>query len=86
MHSVMWTSRPSLVYWNSTTVTCMETVRRMRSEGVPVFFTIDAGPQLKAVCERDAADGVEATLAAISGVLRTLRTPLGRGAHLLGGN
>jgi diphosphomevalonate decarboxylase len=85
MHSVMWTSRPSLVYWNSTTVTCMESVRRMRNEGLPVFFTIDAGPQVKAVCERGAADDVEATLAATSGVLRTLRTPLGRGARLLGG-
>jgi diphosphomevalonate decarboxylase len=84
MHSVMWTSRPSLVYWNSTTVTCMEAVRRMRDEGLPVFFTIDAGPQVKAVCESGAADAVEATLAATNGVLRTLRTPLGAGARLLG--
>jgi diphosphomevalonate decarboxylase len=85
MHSVMWTSRPPLVYWNSTTVSCMETVRRLRSKGVPVFFTIDAGPQLKAVCEPGAADKVESELAATGGVLRTLRTSLGTGAHLLDG-
>jgi diphosphomevalonate decarboxylase len=48
-----------------------------------VFFTIDAGPQVKAVCEPSAAGAVEAALAATPGVLRTLRTPLGEGARLV---
>ena len=50
MHSVMWASRPPMIYWNSATLACMQTVRRLQSDGVDVFFTIDAGPQLKAVC------------------------------------
>ena len=85
MHSIMWASRPPMVYWNATTLECMDAMRRMQAEGVPVFFTIDAGPQVKAICESGAADAVEATLAATNGVLRTLRTPLGAGARLLGG-
>ncbi len=83
MHSVMWTSRPSLVYWTSSTIACMETVRRLRADGVPVFFTIDAGPQVKAVCDPGATERVQAELAATPGVLRTLVTPLGDGARLL---
>jgi len=83
MHSVMWTSRPPLVYWTAATIACMETVRRLRDAGTPVFFTIDAGPQVKAVCEPSAAGAVEAALAATPGVLRTLRTPLGEGARLV---
>ena len=83
MHSVMWSSRPPMVYWTSSTIACMETVRTLRDDGVPVFFTIDAGPQVKAVCEPGAADNVDAALNATPGVLRTLRTPLGDGAHLL---
>ncbi|MEE4161060.1 MAG: diphosphomevalonate decarboxylase [Woeseiaceae bacterium] len=83
MHSVMWTSRPPLVYWTAATIACMETVRRLRDAGTPVFFTIDAGPQVKAVCEPSAAGEVEAALAATPGVLRTLRTPLGEGARLV---
>ena len=50
MHSVMWGSRPPMVYWNATTLACMEAIRDLQSAGVAVFFTIDAGPQLKAVC------------------------------------
>ncbi len=83
MHSVMWSSRPPMVYWTSSTVACMETVRALRDDGVPVFFTIDAGPQVKAVCDAASADAVEAALLATPGVIRTLRTPLGEGARLL---
>ncbi len=50
MHSVMWASRPPVVYWNNATIACMETVRDLQNKSEPVFFTIDAGPQLKAVC------------------------------------
>ncbi len=83
MHSVMWTSRPPLVYWTSATIACMETVRRLRADGVPVFFTIDAGPQVKAVCDPAVTERVRDALEVTPGVLRTLVTPLGEGARLL---
>jgi len=83
MHSVMWSTRPPMVYWSSSTVACMETVRELRRGGVPVFFTIDAGPQVKAVCTAAAAEQVQDALDATEGVLRTLRTPLGEGARLI---
>lgn len=83
MHSVMWSSRPAIVYWNSATVACMETIRVLQKKGVPVFFTIDAGPQLKAVCPPDAADTVADALRATAGVQDILRTGLGQGAELL---
>jgi diphosphomevalonate decarboxylase len=83
MHSVMWGSRPPIVYWNSVTLTCMEAVRRLQDEGHAVFFTIDAGPQLKAICPPDEADLVRSTLAACTGVVRTMVSGLGAGARLL---
>ena len=83
MHSVMWSSRPPMVYWTASTIACMETVRALRDQGVPVFFTIDAGPQVKAVCEPGVVADVDAALSGTPGVLRTLRSPLGAGAHLL---
>ena len=49
MHSIMWTTRPSIVYWNSTTIDCMHAIRDLQRNGESVFFTIDAGPQIKAV-------------------------------------
>jgi diphosphomevalonate decarboxylase len=84
MHSVMWTSRPPIVYWNSATLAVMEAIRALREDGVPVFFTIDAGPQVKAVCLPTAADRVEQALTGVEGVVRTMQTGLGAGARILG--
>jgi diphosphomevalonate decarboxylase len=83
MHSVMWTSRPPVVYWNEATLNAMETIRELKRSGLPVFFTIDAGPQVKAVCLPAACDEVNAGLAATRGVKEVIVSGLGRGARLL---
>lgn len=83
MHSVMWGSRPPMVYWNSTTLACMEAIRELQADGVPVFFTIDAGPQLKAICEPEVADEVRSKLTAVPGVEEVMVTGLGAGARIL---
>jgi diphosphomevalonate decarboxylase len=83
MHSVMWSSRPPIVYWNQATLACMESVRSLREGGHPVFFTIDAGPQVKVFCLSDAVETVEAVLRTTPGVVRTLRTGVGDGARLI---
>jgi len=83
MHSVMWTSRPPVVYWNKATLACLDTVRDLQAQGHGVFFTIDAGPQVKAVCLPDALQVVEAALRDTPGVLRLLPSALGHGAQLL---
>ncbi len=82
MHAVMLSTRPPLIYWTPATLACLQRVRELRAGGVPVFFTIDAGPQLKAVCLPEAASEVAAALAAIDGVRNVLRSPLGAGARL----
>ena len=81
MHAVMMSARPGLVYWNGTTVECIRRVRELRSDGVPVFFTVDAGPQVKAVCVPDAFDRVAAELDAIEGVQQVIASGLGKGAR-----
>ena len=83
MHSVMWSSRPPIVYWNSATLSCLETIRSLQSAGHAVFFTIDAGPQVKAVCLPESAATVLDALKETPGVLSLLRSKLGAGAKLL---
>ena len=83
MHSLMWTSRPPVVYWNSVTLACMQVVRDLRAAGHAVFFTIDAGPQVKAICLPEAEDTASAALADVGGVVRIMSSRLGRGARLL---
>ncbi|MBT8087712.1 MAG: diphosphomevalonate decarboxylase [Gammaproteobacteria bacterium] len=82
MHSMMWASRPPAVYWNAATLSCLETVRTLQRDGVGVFFTIDAGPQVKAVCLPQHADDVYAALGATEGVNDVMTTGLGEGARL----
>ena len=82
MHSIMWASRPPLVYWNAATMRCLETVRQLQGQGLGVFFTIDAGPQVKAVCLPEHADHVADALRATAGVKDLMVTGLGDGAKL----
>jgi diphosphomevalonate decarboxylase len=81
MHGVMQSSHPWMLYWQPATVRCMHAVRELRDAGVDVFFTIDAGPQVKAVCTEDAAPRVADILGELPGVLRTETVGLGPGAH-----
>ncbi|MDH3815517.1 MAG: diphosphomevalonate decarboxylase [Acidobacteriota bacterium] len=83
MHAVMLSARPGLVYWNGTTVECIRKVRKLRGDGVPVFFTVDAGPQVKAVCAPEAFDRVAAEFAEVDGVLQVLASGLGEGARVV---
>ena len=84
MHSIMWASRPPMVYWNAATMRCLQAVRQLQEEGVGVFFTIDAGPQVKAVCVPEHVAVVEGALRATAGVVDIMTTGLGEGARLEG--
>ena len=83
MHGLMMSAVPGIIYWNSATVAAIGAIRRMQSEGVPVFFTIDAGPQVKAVCLPDAQPQVTGVLGGIDGVSDTLIAGLGDGARIV---
>ena len=83
MHSVMWGSRPPIVFWNSATLACMQTIRELQADGVDVFFTIDAGPQLKAVCMPETSARVREALTSTVGVRDIVLTGLGPGAALV---
>jgi diphosphomevalonate decarboxylase len=82
MHAAAIAAQPPLVYWNGATVECLHAVRKLRADGVPVFFTIDAGPQVKAVCAPGARPLVEAALRDVPGVVELLTSRLGPGAEL----
>lgn len=81
MHAAAMGASPPLVYFNGATVECMHRVRALARDGLPVFFTIDAGPQVKAVCLPDALNDVSDALGRIPGVRRVLSGDLGGGAR-----
>jgi diphosphomevalonate decarboxylase len=84
MHALALAARPGLLYWNGATMELMHAVRALRASGVPVFFTVDAGPQVKAVCMPEVATRVREALQSVPGVLRIHETGLGAGARIVG--
>ena len=83
MHSVMWASRPPVVYWNAATLACLESVRALQAEGVAAFFTIDAGPQVKVICPPGDEPRVVDALSNTDGVEAVLAGGIGSGAALV---
>jgi diphosphomevalonate decarboxylase len=61
----------------------MSRIRELRSDGERVFFTIDAGPQVKAICEATAAERVRSALAAVPGVQNVVAVGLGGPAKIV---
>jgi diphosphomevalonate decarboxylase len=72
MHAVMQTSTPRLLYWLPATLAVMQAVVAWRHSGLPVFFTIDAGPNVHVFCPAEHALQVEAMLRQVQGVQEVL--------------
>lgn len=83
MHAVMLSTRPALLYIREASVGVIRRVRALRQEGLPAWFTMDAGPQVKVLTSPEKADLVAEAVGAVPGVLRVIRSGLGPGARLV---
>jgi diphosphomevalonate decarboxylase len=83
MHSVMMTSNPPLMYWQSATVEIFHQVREWRQSGLPVGYTVDAGANVHVLCLGDYAKEVEKKLRELNGVKDVLVAGVGGGAKLV---
>ena len=83
MHSVMMTSTPALHYWKSASLEVMNCVRQWRVEGIPVCYTLDAGPNVHVICPETEAQIVEKRLREIKGVENVLVARAGGPARIM---
>jgi diphosphomevalonate decarboxylase len=86
MHAVMMTSSPPLFYWQPASLAVMQQIMKWRAGGIPVFYTIDAGPNVHAICLSSWKDRIADGLREISGVMDVLAAPPGGPTHLAEGN
>ncbi len=63
MHATMQTAVPPLIYWQPATMAVLQQVFALRAHGVGAWATMDAGPQVKVLCEAADAEQVAAALA-----------------------
>ena len=93
LHAVAMTASPSALYWQPATVAIMHAVRAWREDrgsredrgwredGLPAYFTIDAGPNVHVITAGEHARAVAARLRQVLGVLRTIVCGPGAGAR-----
>ncbi|MBT3323061.1 MAG: diphosphomevalonate decarboxylase [Anaerolineae bacterium] len=85
MHAVMMTSNPALFYWNPATLRVMQSVRNWRAKGLPVFYTIDAGPNVHVITLKENIAEVKKKLSHLEGVQNLLTATVGGAARVIEG-
>ena len=83
MHAVGLAARPPLLYWRGPTLECVHRVWALRAEGTPAFATIDAGPQVKVLCQPADAPRVADAMRTVPGVERVVTCGPGAAAEVL---
>lgn len=83
MHAVMQTSQPVLMYWQPATVQIMQSVLEWRRTGLPVCYTIDAGPNVHVLTPAENVAKTVRRLKAIPGIRDILQASPGGPAKLL---
>jgi diphosphomevalonate decarboxylase len=86
MHSVMMTSAPALHYWNPASLSVMSAVRQWQEKGLPVCYTVDAGPNVHVICPEVESQTVEKKLREIAGVMDILVAKVGGAAKIINGD
>ena len=83
MHGVMMSSHPPLYYWSPTTMALILAAPEWRAAGLPVYFTIDAGPNVHFICEAEHAADAAAQIRKIPGVQDVIISGPGGPARLI---
>lgn len=79
LHLIAMSSKPPIFYWKPGTVQVLETLRRMRRDGVAAWATMDAGANVHVICTPRSEASVAAALQALSGVCGVLLDGVGEG-------
>ena len=83
MHAVMMTSRPPLMYWQAATIDIFHVVREWRASGLPVAYTVDAGPNVHVLCPLEVQEEATHRLRELPGVTDVLLAKVGGPAWLV---
>ncbi len=83
MHATMLGANPPLSYWEPDSVVVMQMVRELRREGIPCYFTMDAGPNVKIICRLSQSNIIKARLEQIFKTEQIIVTGPGAGITVL---
>jgi diphosphomevalonate decarboxylase len=61
MHGTTLAAHPPFTYWSPDSLKAMQAVRELRNNGVPCYFTMDAGPNVKVLVQKEHLATVQQT-------------------------
>src|SRR3990172_1000115 len=82
MLPVMMPPTPPLFYWEPASIEIMKAVPEWRRSGLPVCYTLDAGPNVHLLCPEESVAEVRSRLEDIPGILQILTAAARGGAHV----
>jgi diphosphomevalonate decarboxylase len=83
MHEVMRTSNPSINYMTNKTIDCINAIESIRNSGFDLFYTVDAGPQVKIICKTEDNGLIQERVSSLPSVRQTLIANIGYGARVI---
>ncbi len=83
MHATTLAANPPFTYWCDTTLAVMQSVQELRENGVPAYFTIDAGPNVKVLYLPENEETIQSTLREINGVDDVIASRAGQGVSYI---
>jgi len=83
MHATTLGAKPPFTYWTDATMRVMQTVQKLRKDGISAYFTIDAGPNVKVLYQPENEEVLEKTLKETEGVSDVILSRVGAGISYL---
>lgn len=79
MHATTLGAKPPFTYWTDATMAVMQEVQSLRASGIPAFFTIDAGPNVKVLYLPEHEAMIQNRLRSLRGVKDVIVSRPGQG-------
>ncbi|WP_191986146.1 diphosphomevalonate decarboxylase [Levilactobacillus huananensis] len=83
MHALTLSAQPPYTYFNGDTLKAMDAVRKLRDQGIPCYYTLDAGPNLKIFCEEPAVPTIKQSFGKLFGATNVIVAHPGPGLKFL---
>lgn len=85
MHALNLSAQPPFNYWSPDSIIAMRKVEELRDLGYPVYFTMDAGPNVKLICKQSQMDEIHKLLLKDYRADQLVRAHPGPGIQVLAG-
>lgn len=83
MHAIMMTSKPSLLYIMPESLRIMQLVKKWRSVGLEVYFTLNTGQDIHLICRQENVRRIYQLLSEVSEVKDIIINKSAKGARLI---